>query len=213
MIGVARCSSSSPTPTPVRMSGRARTTTYVSAAVTRTASVAKTTTDSPGAARSAVGGSAGGRRGDLDIFAVVAEVEGERGVVLSGEERAGQLGPAQLTALRGDGEGGRHRLAGVLAGQHLLDQLAGQLGGHLADHLPAHPALVPQLRRFRLGEELADPGVRVEQLPGVAEAELRRVDLLVARGERQLGVEGAVDRDHLEVDRRPGDQRLEGALE
>src|SRR5215218_7408748 len=109
MIGVARWSSSSPTPTPVRMSGRARTTTYVSAAVTRTARVARTTTAMAGAALSC---SAGGRRGDLDIGPEVAELEGERRVVIGAEERSGQLRPAQLTAVGGDREDPLHGLAG-----------------------------------------------------------------------------------------------------
>src|SRR5215208_2173355 len=111
MIGVARCSSSSPTPTPVRMSGRARTTTYVSAAVTRTARVARTTAASPGTGRRSAScpGSAGGRCGDLDIGPEVAQLEDERGVVVGGEERPGQLRPQQLPALLRDGEAGLDR--------------------------------------------------------------------------------------------------------
>src|SRR3954471_8669408 len=121
MIGVARCSSSMPTPTPVRMSGRASTTTYVSAAVTRTARVARTTIARRGAAVvppvvpvvPAAAGSAGGRCGDLDIFPELAEVEGVGPVVLGGEEGAGQLRAPQLTAVGGDGEPRLHRLARV----------------------------------------------------------------------------------------------------
>src|SRR5687767_9736542 len=132
MIGVARCSSSSPTPTPVRMSGSARTTTYVSAAVTSTASVARTTTASPGAVRGSAAASAGGRRGDLDIGPEVAELEGEGRLVVGAEERPGQHRPAQLPAVRGDREAGVDGRARVLAGEDLLDELPGQLGGHLA---------------------------------------------------------------------------------
>src|SRR3954469_10137333 len=125
MIGVARWSSSMPIPTPVRMSGSARTTTYVSAAVTSTARVARTTTGRPGTARPPVpvAASAGGRRGDLDIGTEVAQVEDEGGVVVGTEERARQLRPAQLAALRGDREPGVDGRARVLAGEELLDQV------------------------------------------------------------------------------------------
>src|SRR3954469_15847063 len=151
MIGVASWSSSRPTPTPVRMSGSARTTTYVSAAVTRTARVARTTTAMAGAGRA---WSAGGRRGDLDIGPEVAELEGEGGVLVGAEERSGQLRPAQLTAVGGDGEDALHRLARVGAGEDLLDQVAGDLRRHLLDDLALYPLLLPQLRRLGLREEL-----------------------------------------------------------
>src|SRR4051812_31960420 len=102
-MGVARWSSSMPTPTPVRMSGSARTTTYVSAAVTRTARVARTTTGSPGRVGPAGTASAGGRCGDLDIVPEVGQLEGEGGVGTGLVEGAGQLGPAQLPGLLRDG--------------------------------------------------------------------------------------------------------------
>src|SRR3954449_1800273 len=160
-MGVARWSSSMPTPTAVRMSGSARTTTYVSAAVTRTARVARTTTDSPGRVGPAVPASAGGRCGDLDIVPEVAQPDGEGGVGTGLVEGPGQLGPAQLAALRRDRETGLDRLGRVLAGEDLLDELAGDPGGHLADHLAADPLLLPQLGRLGLGQELGDAGVGV----------------------------------------------------
>src|SRR4030095_2672481 len=100
------------------MSGSARTTTYVSAAVTRTASVARTTTGSPGTARvpAAASRSAGGRRGDLDIGTEIAQVEREAGVLALLEERTGELGPAQFAALGGDREAGLHGRARIRAG-------------------------------------------------------------------------------------------------
>src|SRR3954469_21492503 len=106
MIGVARCSSSRPMPTPGGMSGSARTTTEGGAAVTRTASVARTTTGSPG--RPPVPGedSAGGRCGDVDIGAEVAQLEGEGGVLAGFVEGAGEHGPPQLTGLLHDRERG-----------------------------------------------------------------------------------------------------------
>src|SRR3954469_16011555 len=215
MIGVARCSSSRLTPTPARMYGRAGTTTEVSAAVTRTASDARTTAVSPGTAPgpAPAGASAGGRRGDRDIGAEVAELQREGRVFLSGEERPGQLRPSELATVGGDGEPGLYGLARVLAGQHPLDEIAGQLGAHLAHDLAADPALLPQLGRLGLGQQLRDAGLRVEQRAGVAEPELSGVDDAEAGGERQLRVDGPVDRDHPEVERRPERQHLESALE
>src|SRR5688500_18006402 len=138
------------------MSGSARTTTYVSAAETRTARVARTTTGSPGAARPAGAVARPGGRGRRDphVGPEVAQFEGVGRVVLGGEERTGQLGPAQFPGLRGDGEPGLHRLTRVVARQDLLDQVAGELGGDLPDHLAVDPALLPQLGVLRLGQQL-----------------------------------------------------------
>src|SRR4051812_41704027 len=168
MIGVARCSSSRLTPTPVRMSGRGGTTTWVSAGVTRTASDARTTAVSPGTAPGPAPAvaSAGGRRGDRDIGAEVAELQREGRVFLSGEERPGQLRPSELAAVGGDGEPGLHGLARVFAGQHPLDEVAGQLGAHLPHDLAADPTLLTQLGRLGLGQQLRDAGLRSSSAPG-----------------------------------------------
>src|SRR3954451_16792637 len=190
MIGVARCSSSMPPPTPVRMSGSARTTTYVSAAVTRTASVARATSGSPGRSAAA---SAGGRCGDVDIGDEVTQLDRVGGVVLGAEEGAGELGPAQLAAVGGDGEAGADRCARVLTGEHPLHQVAGQLRGHLLHDSAVDPLLVAELGVLGLGQQLGDAGVGVEQGAGVAEPVLGGVAHAVAAEERQLNVNDAAD--------------------
>ena len=63
----------------------------MSAAVTRTASVARTTSGSPGTGRASARGSADWRCGDLDIGAGVGQLDREGGVLAGGVERAGQL--------------------------------------------------------------------------------------------------------------------------
>src|SRR3954449_5034214 len=182
------------------MSARARSTTYASAAVTSSASVARATTGSPGrpGPSAAATGSAGGRCGDLDIGPEVAEPDGEGGVLPCFVERPGQFRPAQLAGLRHDRESRLYRGARVLAGEDLLDQVTGDLCRHLLHDLAPDPFLLAQLRLLRLRQELRDAGVRVEQRPRVAEPELGGVDHGVGGGERQLGVDRAVHRDDLE---------------
>ena len=106
-----------------------------------------------------------------------------------------------------------HGLARVPAGQDLLDQLAGQLGGHVADDLAVHAALLPQLRGVGGPQQPGEPGPRVEQGAGVAEAERGRVDLAEGGRERELGVDLAADGDHREVQARPHRQNPQRALE
>ena len=96
-----------------------------------------------------------------------------------------------------------HRRARVRAGEDLLDQVAGELGGHLAHDLAVDPALLPQLRRSR-------PRRAAGRCRSRGRAARRGRRSRTAAGsttlkpvrEGQLGVDGAVDRDDLEVERR-----------
>src|SRR5665647_1656201 len=119
MIGVARWSSSLPRPTPAIMSGSARTTTYVSAEASATATDA--------VASSALG------LADLNRGAVLVQREDvrrcHRGRGRALEERADQGHAAQLAAGVGDAVGDVERLGSVAEVEQLHDVGARQLPG------------------------------------------------------------------------------------
>src|SRR3954447_26796766 len=90
------------------MSGSASTTTYVSAAVSRTASEAR-------AIRALA------RDTNVGVLAVMVQHDRERRVEALLQERSGQDGATQLVAGRVDGQATAHRLRGISARQHGLD--------------------------------------------------------------------------------------------
>src|ERR671910_1999221 len=165
MIGVARWSSSTSSPTPTMRSGRASTTTYVSAAARRTPTAARARAVRPDRVRST--GSAG-RRTDLDTFVVVEQLDGV-GLLAGRIERAGENGAAQLPGLGVQQPARMHLGVGIIDRQHGPDQAGRQDRVDLVEHLAIDAYLISRRDLAPGLQQPADPLFRVDQGTRIAE--------------------------------------------
>src|SRR5918995_5398446 len=172
MIGVARWSSSTSSPTPTMRSGRASTTTYVSAAARRTPTAARARAVRPDRVRCT--GSAG-RRTDLDTFVVVEQLDGV-GLLAGRIERAGENGAAQLPGFRVQQPACVHLGVGVVDRQHRPDQAGRQDRVDLLEDLAVDPYLVSRRDLATRLQQPADALFRVDEGARVAETQRLGVD-------------------------------------
>src|SRR5215204_4265968 len=175
-------------------SGRASTTAYVSAAARRTPTEARARAVRPDGVRCT--GSAG-RRTDLDAFVVVEQLDGV-GLLAGRVERAGENGAAQLPGLGVQQPACVHLGVGIVDRQHGPDQAGRQDRVDLVEDLAVDAYLVSRRDLAPGLQQPADPVFRVDQGAWVAETQRLGVDWSKLAGERQLGPQLAVERDHVD---------------
>src|SRR5918996_5962364 len=177
-------------------SGRASTTTYVSAAARRTPTEARARAVRPDGVRCT--GSAG-RRTDLDAFVVVEQLDGV-GLLAGRVERAGENGAAQLPGLGVQQPARMYLGVGIVDRQHGPDEAARQDRVDLIEYLAVDAYLVSRRGPAPGLQQPADALFRVDEGARIAETQRLGVDRSELGGERQLGPQLAVERDHVDGD-------------